>query len=76
MYTLKEVSIKDGYSKANDLKFRVEDDVSGKVKLVVVSGNAINRNIENNIVSLTLNTEEIDTPSFKLVKKMQKQIMF
>ena len=68
MYTLEEISIPDGYTKSENLKFRVEYRPDG-LKFITTSGNVDKQVVDRNNISITLGTNNISTPSFKLVNK-------
>ena len=64
IYTLKETSAPEGYSKVKDIVFKV-DGSTGELKFVNTEGKDESYIVENNTVRLLVE----DSPSFKLIKK-------
>ena len=69
MYVLREMNTPNGYSKANDIVFRLENRPEDGIKFVVVEGNIKSQDVEDNTISIVTETMQISTPSFSLVKK-------
>ena len=63
-YTLKETLSPEGYSKVQDITFKV-DGTSGELKFINTEGKNESYTVENNTVKLLVE----DSPSFKLIKK-------
>ena len=63
-YTLKEVLAPDGYAKAKDITFKVEN-IDGKLTLTTTEGTEEKYSVEGNTINLTIE----DSPSFRLIKK-------
>ena len=64
IYTLKETSAPEGYSKVKDIIFKV-DGSTGELKFINTEGKEESYTVENNTVKLLVE----DSPSFKLIKK-------
>ena len=68
MYTLKEISVPAGYTKIEDIKFRLETRPDG-LKAIVTDGTIKEQLTDKDTVKIKILTKQTSLPSFKLVNK-------